>query len=309
MFKSIFGRDSPDVSRAKQIKTLRIYNKEVSEVTHNQEYRVSFSVDGVGYSISVYLPPGYPDERPLLQVSPPVQHPWVDAGQQVVAAPGIVNYTKHCDLGQLVQNIVHELERSLSGAGASAAPAGFSPGLYPAAGPSVPQAELDFPELSKLSQEELEALLGDEDRLEELVEGLPQVKPLLDDLQATMDRVEKLVGDTLSAAPRLAERQQAVESSREAVRAELTRFEAGERRREQLAERYAPAHLERLLEIAAAEAEECSDRLAERLSAGEIDVDSFVKQFMHQRTLCHTRRAKQERLHAQLRELDLSWAS
>ena len=63
----------------------------MSEVTHNQEYRVSFSVGGVGYSISVYLPPGYPDERPLLQVSPPVKHPWVDAGQQVVAAPGIVN--------------------------------------------------------------------------------------------------------------------------------------------------------------------------------------------------------------------------
>ena len=92
-------------------------------------------------------------------------------------------------------------------------------------------------------------------------------------------------GETLSAAPSLSERQQAVASSRDAVRAELTKFEAGERRREQLAERYAPAHLERLLEIAAAEAEECSDRLADSFSAGEIEVDSFVKQFMQQRTV------------------------
>ena len=74
-------------------------------------------------------------------------------------------------------------------------------------------------------------------------------------------------------------------AARAAVRSELGRFEAGERRREELAGRYSPAHLERLLEIASAEAEECSDRLTERLSAGEMDVDSFVRQFMQQRTV------------------------
>ena len=60
----------------------------------------------------------------------------------VTDAVSFPQYTKHCDLGQLVQNIVHELERSISGTATSAAPAGFSPGLYPAAGPSVPQPEL-----------------------------------------------------------------------------------------------------------------------------------------------------------------------
>ena len=54
----------------------------------------------------------------------------------------------------------------------------------------------DFPELSRLSQEELEELLEDDDRLEALVEGLPQVKPLLEDLQASMDRVEKLASES-----------------------------------------------------------------------------------------------------------------
>lgn len=52
----------------------------------------------------------------------------------------------------------------------------------------------EFPELSGLSREQLEDLLEDDDRLEELVETLPQLKPLLDDLQNTMDRVEKLAG-------------------------------------------------------------------------------------------------------------------
>ncbi|XP_037070262.1 vacuolar protein sorting-associated protein 37A-like [Pollicipes pollicipes] len=203
MFKSIFGRDSPDVSRSKQIKTLRIYNKDVTEVTRDQEYRVDFSVDGAAYSVNVFLPPGYPDERPLLQVRPPVRHPWLDAAQQVVAAPGIVNYTKHCDLGQLVQNIVHELERKLSGGTAAAASPGFSPGLYPAAGPSVPQPEQDFPELACLSQEELEELLEDDDRLEQLVESLPPVKPLLADLQTAMDRVERLAGGCWMSWPLL----------------------------------------------------------------------------------------------------------
>ena len=64
---------------------------------------MSFTAEGgAGYSISVYLPPGYPDERPLLQVSPAVQHPWVDAAQQVVAAPGIVNVSTDGGVGCVV---------------------------------------------------------------------------------------------------------------------------------------------------------------------------------------------------------------
>ena len=92
-------------------------------------------------------------------------------------------------------------------------------------------------------------------------------------------------GETLSAGPSVAERQHSVSVARDSVLAELRRFEEAERRRDQLAERYAPAHLERLLEIAAPEAEEGSERLAERLSAGEIEVEAFVKQFMQQRTV------------------------
>ena len=93
------------------------------------------------------------------------------------------------------------------------------------------------------------------------------------------------LGETLSAQPRLSELQHSVASSRDALQSELRRFEAGERRREQLSERYSPGHLERLLEIAAAEAEEGSERLAERLTAGEVEVEAFVKQFMQQRTV------------------------
>ena len=71
----------------------------------------------------------------------------------------------------------------------------------------------DFPQLSRLSQEELEELLEDEDRLEELVESLPQVKPLLDELQASMERVEKLAGEFAAIQERVRHRLRAVASS------------------------------------------------------------------------------------------------
>lgn len=87
------------------------------------------------------------------------------------------------------------------------------------------------------------------------------------------------------AAPSLAERQRAAVEARDAVQAELSRFESSERRHAQLAERYAPAHLARLLEIAAAEAEEASERLADGLSASQLPVHVFVKEFMQQRTV------------------------
>lgn len=133
-----------EIARMKQINTLRIFNENVSEITNNQQYRVDFeAVNRLRLSMIISLSPGFPKERPGIQIQPTgLRHPWLDPGSgAVIGAPGLINYSVHSDLGRVVQAIKRELEtkppqvvvstpNSNSGVGA-AKPSTNSSGFYP----------------------------------------------------------------------------------------------------------------------------------------------------------------------------------
>uniref|UniRef100_A0A669ERR3 VPS37A subunit of ESCRT-I n=1 Tax=Oreochromis niloticus TaxID=8128 RepID=A0A669ERR3_ORENI len=54
--------------------------------------------------------------------------------------------------------------------------------------------------------------------------------------------------------------------------------------------------LQARLKVAAHQAEEESEETAENFLEGRIDIDEFLNSFMEKRTLCHSRRAKEEKL-------------
>ncbi|XP_077865682.1 vacuolar protein sorting-associated protein 37A-like [Saccoglossus kowalevskii] len=60
--------------------------------------------------------------------------------------------------------------------------------------------------------------------------------------------------------------------------------------------RYNPSNLLTHLKIASAEAEEESEKIADLFLDKQIDIESFVQQFMEKRKLCHTRKGKEEKL-------------
>lgn len=143
-------------ARKRQIDTLKIFNEHVVEIKEDSEYRVDFSADGKKMSLEVLLSPEFPNEQPTIFLSPPIPHPWLaEASNQVVGAPGLVNYTQHSDLGRIVQAIIREFQKSLPNLG-SEEKCNESPKSHSA-------QSLMFPELSELTAEELHEILENPD--------------------------------------------------------------------------------------------------------------------------------------------------
>lgn len=63
----------------------------VTEVQEDVEYRVEFSAGGHSMAIQVSLPPEFPLEKPVLKVSPQIDHPWVNEQCEIIGAPGLMN--------------------------------------------------------------------------------------------------------------------------------------------------------------------------------------------------------------------------
>ena len=73
-------------------------------------------------------------------------------------------------------------------------------------------------------------------------------------------------------------------------------FEKKMQRQHELSESCGTSALQARLKVAAHEAEEESDNIAEDFLEGKTDIDDFLSSFMEKRTICHCRRAKEEKL-------------
>lgn len=57
------------------------------------------------------------------------------------------------------------------------------------------------------------------------------------------------------------------------------------------------------LRVAAEEAESESEKIAENFLSGNLDVDNFLQLYLKKRTLCQTRKTKEEKFSQQLNSL------
>ncbi|XP_043260030.1 vacuolar protein sorting-associated protein 37A [Colletes gigas] len=100
------------VKRKLQIDTLKIFNDNVVELREDVEYQVQFNAGERGMAIMVSLSPEFPLEKPVLRVSPPINHPWCNEHSEITGAPGLLNFTVHSDLGRVVQAIIREFSKN-----------------------------------------------------------------------------------------------------------------------------------------------------------------------------------------------------
>ncbi|XP_053982979.1 vacuolar protein sorting-associated protein 37A isoform X1 [Hylaeus volcanicus] len=100
------------VKRKLQIDTLKIFNDNVVELRENFEYQVQFNAGERRMAIMVSLSPEFPLEKPVLKVSPPINHPWCNEHSEIISAPGLLNFTVHSDLGRVVQAIIREFSKN-----------------------------------------------------------------------------------------------------------------------------------------------------------------------------------------------------
>ncbi|KAH3834383.1 vacuolar protein sorting-associated protein 37A-like isoform X2 [Dreissena polymorpha] len=128
------GNTELQLQRSKQIEALRRGNLGVVETLRDAEYRITIQIGTNNVTLIIKLPPQFPQDRPCVEVSPPVRHPWVDTNSVVVNCPSINGFSVHSSLLSAVQSVMEEFTKNppvLVGSTAYQSTSRGYPSLYP----------------------------------------------------------------------------------------------------------------------------------------------------------------------------------
>ncbi|XP_026677205.1 vacuolar protein sorting-associated protein 37A isoform X3 [Diaphorina citri] len=315
----MYNQEDLQQERWRQINTLKIFNDNVSQVTDNAEYKVDFSSGPNKFSLNVILTPDFPMVRPILKISPSINHLWVNAsGDEIINAPGLLNFTRHSDLGRVVQAVIRELQRRpplITSHVPNNVPSynNYVPTSltyqnhppYPHQS-YVPQSRTDssLPDLSGLSLSELKLLDENEEYLDAYVKSLPNIQQLENVIDSLISTNESLANENLEKENKLKELTQETKEKVELLTELQCTHEMKNHQYDQLVERYSPHNIrERLLKTVNIHEEE-SERIADNFLDNKIDLDTFLGTYIDKRVVTHRLRAKEERLSFQLEALE-----
>lgn len=162
---------------------------------HPGEYHVQFHSGNRELTLKIQLPSDFPAQKPLIWISPPIQHNWITENGRVLS-PGLINYSEQSDLGQIVHAIVREMKKlpdlkghpNGNGNSSDTFPSTSQASQHPQYFPIPPF----IPELESLSRTQIKNLNENEDALHQFVEELPQADAVLKDVGTNLDTVEKI---------------------------------------------------------------------------------------------------------------------
>ncbi|XP_076468478.1 vacuolar protein sorting-associated protein 37A-like [Babylonia areolata] len=117
MHKLFGGKAKPSaatnlqIQKTKQIESLRKVS--AIEILRDVEYRVILRSGTNSITLIIALTAQFPQDKPIISVTPPVTHPWVDPQSLLVTGcPSVNNFSMHSDLGQAVQVILDEFKKN-----------------------------------------------------------------------------------------------------------------------------------------------------------------------------------------------------
>ncbi|XP_059057746.1 vacuolar protein sorting-associated protein 37A-like [Achroia grisella] len=285
--------------RKRQIDTLKIFNDHVIEIDENSEYSVEFTADGKNMSLNVVLSPEFPNENPSIYVNPAVLHPWIaENSNQIVGAPGLVNYSLHSDLGRVVQAIIREFQRSLPKLPNDDKCNDTSPQSQ------VSVQSLMFPELEEFNIDELQEILENPDLQDKLLENNPQLIQLELETEEIMNSIEHIAQDNIAKQQSLDDLKTEVIDRISTIVQMKMNCEELHRKYQKLADMYDPHRIRDCLKVAALQADEDAENIAEDFILGKMPVETFITKFSEKRVLGQARRTREERLAHQLAQLD-----
>ncbi|ETE73285.1 Vacuolar protein sorting-associated protein 37A, partial [Ophiophagus hannah] len=311
--------------RQRQIESLRSAHAAIAEIQKDVEYRLPFTVNNLTININILLPPQFPQDKPVISVFPPIRHHIIDKQGAYVTSPLINSPTGIPTYGQnfpfLSAYLPQETNRpvasvplaeSLSSGYSTDRPAAPSFGMITDLPLPVPTTETQgnqngfgykmpdvpdvFLELSELSISQLTDMNEQEDVLLEQFVNLPQLKHIINDKDDLVKSIEELAKKNLLLEPSLESKRQTILDKYEQLIHFKTTFEKKVQRQHELSESCSASALQARLKVAAHEAEEESDTIAEDFLEGKTEIDDFLSSFMEKRTICHCRRAKEEKL-------------
>ncbi|KAM8772643.1 vacuolar protein sorting-associated protein 37A [Acanthopagrus schlegelii] len=159
--------------------------------------------------------------------------------------------------------------------------------------PEIPES---FPELTDMNLMQLSSMSENEDVLLEFFVSLPQLKQITNDKEELVTSIVDMAKKNLQMEPQLEGKRQEMLYKYEQLTQMKSAFETRMQRQHDLSESCSLSTLQARLKVAAHQAEEESEETAENFLEGRTDIDEFLTSFMEKRTLCHSRRAKEEKL-------------
>ncbi|XP_064608525.1 vacuolar protein sorting-associated protein 37A-like [Liolophura sinensis] len=161
----------------------------------------------------------------------------------------------------------------------------------------MPEIPASFPALKNKSMTELNELMHDEGKMLELLQQQPELEKISEDRRELSRTCEELAKSNLSRKPEVENLKRSLIEQWDRMSEMRSQLEDQVARQALLAEQFHPSILQTNLKVAALEAEEESERIAEAFLDKKMDIDEFKQKYMEIRTLCHSRRAKEEKLH------------
>ncbi|XP_066591383.1 vacuolar protein sorting-associated protein 37B [Prorops nasuta] len=150
--------------------------------------------------------------------------------------------------------------------------------------------------LSHLNNEELKELVNDDNKFEILVKDIKQFKELETEKEMLIASNRSLAEFNLSKQPELQENKRSLRELSEKGNELCLRVK---QKLEEIKEKSGVMTVEtafELLQAAAAEMEEESEKIAEKFLARDIEVDEFLEQFMSRRRIMHLRKVKVDKI-------------
>ncbi|XP_055844700.1 vacuolar protein sorting-associated protein 37A [Episyrphus balteatus] len=293
--------------RKRQIDTLKIFNDNVREITENEDYTIQFESGGRIFYLNVQLGKNFPTEKPKIIVSPLVQHHWVNSnGFDVENAPGLLNYSKHSDLGRVVQAIIREFEKfpppllSTNEVSPNAS-AGSSKDGSPLDNLTIPSnTDHDLPNLSAMSLDELKKLDTDPEFFDDFIEEMSVVQHLNEELDSMINQVENISRENESKESNLSELKLKLNDDVTALKNLGEKCDQLNLKYIKKSEEFAPQHIRELLQIAASNSDTDCEKHVEQFLNGKIDVQTFLNSYTCSKKISSERKAKEERLGHQL---------
>lgn len=168
--------------------------------------------------------------------------------------------------------------------------------------------ELDTPAalgiIANLSNEALKELLNDDEKFEDVVKNVDQFKELESEKEMLMASNRSLAEDNLAKQPEIEEGKQVV---RELSEKGSQLCSSVQEKLDEIKEKPGMMSVDTALEMlqtAASEIEEESEKVAEKFLAGDMEVDEFLEQFLSRRKTMHLRKVKVDKMRELIKSKD-----
>ncbi|MFH4980534.1 hypothetical protein AB6A40_007243 [Gnathostoma spinigerum] len=156
--------------------------------------------------------------------------------------------------------------------------------------------------LRNMSNEQLSNLLEDTAKIDSIIDNLPQARTLPTEREMGLAQNKSLAEWNLSQEPKLEEAKARLKETYDkavSLKAEVEELKA---RLDKLTKQRSLDSSSAILQAAAQDAEDESEKIAESFIEGNIEIEQFLREYMEKKKVAHMRKIKSQKLLAFLKE-------